>query len=147
MHLHDIAAHSAVSGPAAEARGATGAAMARTDDLNRIVRALQSGVPGVEACALVSGDGLLLASTLPPDLDGPQTSSTAATLRDLGARAAADLSRGDLQELLIRGTGGHALVVNAARGTLLLVLAVEAVRLGLLFLETRRALERLEKVL
>ncbi len=43
--------------------------MSRVDQLNRILRSLQSSSPDVEACALISEDGLIIASTLPQHVD------------------------------------------------------------------------------
>ena len=39
--------------------------MSRTEALNRILRALQIGSTDVEACALISDDGLMIASASP----------------------------------------------------------------------------------
>jgi len=121
--------------------------MARTDDLNRILRELQSRTPGVEGCALVSEDGLVVSSALPQHVDDARAAATASMLLELGVRAAADLERGGLEQALVRGEAGYALMVKAPRGALLLVLAARAARLGLLFLEVGRAVEQLERAL
>lgn len=121
--------------------------MSRVDDLNRILRALQSSSPDVEACALISEDGLMIASVLPQHVDETRIAGMSATLSSLGTRAASELERGDVQEVLVRGSEGYAAMMSSGHGTLLLGLASKQAKLGLLFLDMRRAIEDLRKVL
>jgi predicted regulator of Ras-like GTPase activity (Roadblock/LC7/MglB family) len=117
------------------------------DDLNRILRGLQSGTPDVEASALISDDGLIIASALPQHVEELRVAGMSSTLLSLGTRAATELERGDVEQVMIRGQDGYALMVTAAPGTLLLVLATKAARLGLIFLDVSRAVEQIKKVL
>jgi predicted regulator of Ras-like GTPase activity (Roadblock/LC7/MglB family) len=67
--------------------------MSRTEHLNKILRALQSSSPDVEASALISEDGLMIASALPQHVDETRVAGMSATLhepgraRGVGARA------------------------------------------------------------
>lgn len=121
--------------------------MSRVDTLNRILRALQSSAPDVEACALISDDGLMIASALPQHVDESRVAGMTATLASLGTRAATELERGEVQEVLVRGGSGYAVMMSSGHGTLLLALAAPKAKLGLLFLDMRRAIEDLRKVL
>jgi len=121
--------------------------MSRVDSLNKILRSLQSSSPDVEACALISDDGLMIASALPQHVDETRVAGMSATLSSLGARAATELERGEVQEVLVRGTEGYAAMMSAGHGTLLLAMASKQAKLGLLFLDMRRATEDLRKVL
>lgn len=121
--------------------------MSRLDQLNRILRALQSGSPDVEASALISEDGLMIASALPQHVDEARVAGMSATLLSLGTRAATELERGDVEEVLVRGNSGFAVMVAAAEGTVLLLLASKAAKLGLVFLDMRRAAAEIRKVL
>jgi predicted regulator of Ras-like GTPase activity (Roadblock/LC7/MglB family) len=121
--------------------------MSRVDDLNRILRTLQSGTPDIDASALISEDGLIIASALPQHVDELRVAAMSSTLLSLGSRASAELGRGDLEQVLIRGPGGYAVMVTAAQGTLLLVLTTQAAKLGLVFFELSRAVEQIKKVL
>ena len=121
--------------------------MSRVDSLNRVLRGLQSSSPDVEASALISEDGLMIASVLPQHVDEARVAGMSATLSSLGARAAAELERGDVEEVLVRGKQGYAVMMNAGSGTLLLCLASKAAKLGLVFLDMRRAIEEVRKVL
>jgi len=80
--------------------------MARIDDLNRILRALQSGTPDIEASALISEDGLIIASALPQHVEEMRVAGMSSTLLSLGTRAATELERGDVEQVMIRGQHG-----------------------------------------
>lgn len=121
--------------------------MARTDELNRILRTLQAGTPDIEASALISDDGLMIASALPQHLDEVRVAGMSSTLLSLGTRASMELERGGLQQVLIRGEQGYAVMVKASQGTMLLCLTTAEAKLGLIFLDMRRAVDDIRRVL
>jgi predicted regulator of Ras-like GTPase activity (Roadblock/LC7/MglB family) len=121
--------------------------MSRVDELNKILRVLQSGTPDIEACALISEDGLVIASALPQHIEETRVAGMSATLLALGTRAAAELSRGELEQVLIRGKQGFVVMVGAAPGTLLMTLTRPEAKLGLIFLDLGRAATDVRKVL
>lgn len=121
--------------------------MSRVENLNKVLRSLHSGSPDVEACALISEDGLMIASALPQHIDEARVAGMSATLLGLGTRAANELSRGQLEEVLIRGSDGFAVMLDAGSGTLLLALASKEAKLGLLFLDMRRAVDSIKRIL
>ncbi len=121
--------------------------MARVDDLNRILRTLQSGTPDIEASALITEDGLIIASALPQHIEEMRVAGMSSTLLNLGTRAATELGRGDVEQVMIRGGTGYAVMVTAAPGTLLLVLTTKNAKLGLIFLDVGRAVESIKKIL
>lgn len=121
--------------------------MSRLDSLNKILKKLQNESPGVEASALISEDGLMIASALPQDLDETHVGGMTATLLNLGTRAATELRRGEVHEVIVRGDDGYAVMISAGRGVLLLVLANEHAKLGLIFFDMREAITALKSVL
>jgi len=121
--------------------------MSRLDNLNRILKNLQSESPGVEASALISEDGLMIASVLSQDLDETRIAAMTATLLNLGTRAATELRRGEVHEVIVRGEHGYAVMISAGRGALLLVLANENTKLGLIFFDMREAIKTIRTVL
>lgn len=121
--------------------------MSRIDNVNRILRNLQSGTPDLEACALVSEDGLMIASALPQHVDDARVAGMTATLASLGERAADELERGNVEQVFVKGKNGYALMMQASDTTLLLILASRTAKLGLIFLDTQRAASQLAKLL
>lgn len=121
--------------------------MSRPEQLNHVLRALQSSTPEIEASALISEDGLMIASALPQHIDEMRVSGMSATLMSLGTRAADELSRGQMQQVIIRGDTGYAVMVRASSGTMLLALATQDAKLGLIFLDAGRAVKEIAKIL
>ena len=123
--------------------------MNRLDELNRILRKLQIDFPGIETSALISEDGLMIAraESMNMSMEETRVAGMAATLLNLGTRAAMELSRGAVQEVIVRGENGYAVVLSAGRGTLLLAVTNEASKLGLIFFDMREAIRALQKVL
>ena len=121
--------------------------MGRVETLNQVLRNLQSGTPDIEASALISDDGLMIASALPQHVEEVRVAGMGSTLLSLGTRAAVELARGDLNQVLIRGDEGYAVMVRAAEGTMLLVLTTKDAKLGLIFLDMSRAVADIKKVL
>lgn len=121
--------------------------MSRVENLNRVLKRLQSGSPDVEASALISDDGLIIASALPQDIDETRVAGMSATILSLGLRAAAELGRGTVEEVIVRGDHGYAVMLAAGRGVLLLTLANENAKLGLIFFDMREAASEVRQIL
>lgn len=121
--------------------------MNRVEQINQILRQLQMGTPDIEASALVSEDGLLIASALPQHVEEVRVAGMAATLLALGTRASVELDRGGLEQVLIRGQKGYVVMQSAAPGTVLVAMTTREAKLGLIFLDISRAIEQLKKVL
>jgi len=121
--------------------------MSRADELNRVLQRLQYDSPGVEASALISEDGLMIASVLSSGMDEARVAGMTATLLNLGSRAAVELSRGGLREVIVRGEHGYIVLVNAIRGALLLAVTNERAKLGITLFDMREAVRALSKVL
>jgi predicted regulator of Ras-like GTPase activity (Roadblock/LC7/MglB family) len=101
----------------------------------------------VEAAALVSEDGLMIASALPSDLDETRAAGMSATLLSLGTRAALELGRGEVQEVLVRGEFGYAVMISVGRGVLMLAVTNAQAKLGLVFFDMREAIASIKKIL
>lgn len=121
--------------------------MTRVEQLNHVLRALQNGSPDLEAAALISEDGLVIASALPQHIQEMRIAGMAATLLGLGERAANELVRGSLQQILIRGDEGYVVMTRAGTGTLLLTLTTREAKLGLVFYDMERAASEIRRIL
>ena len=109
--------------------------MSRTEALNAILRSIQAATPEIEA------------SALPQHVDEMRVAGMSSTLLSLGQRAATELQRGTLEQVLIRGKDGYVVMVGAASGTMLLVLATHEAKLGLIFLDMNKAVKDISKIL
>jgi hypothetical protein len=111
------------------------------------LRDLQASSTDVEASAIVSVDGLTMASALPSEIEEDRVSAMSAAMLSLGERIATELGRGQLDQVYIKGQTGYVILMSIAAEAVLTVLARDQAKLGLLFLDMRRAAEDLEKLL
>ena len=110
------------------------------------LREMQMAAPDIEASAVVSVDGLIMASALPADVEEDRVSAMSAAMLSLGERIASELGRGGLEQVYIRGDHGYVLVTAVGQEAVLTALAREGAKLGLIFLEMRRAAEHLSRI-
>lgn len=111
------------------------------------LREMQAASPDIEASAVVSADGLIIASALPVEVEEDRVSAMSAAMLSLGERIAGELGRGALEQVYIRGNLGYVLVTAVGQEAVLTALAREHTKLGLVFLEMRRAAESLESLI
>jgi predicted regulator of Ras-like GTPase activity (Roadblock/LC7/MglB family) len=119
----------------------------RTELMVDRLRDLQASSPDVEASAVVSVDGLTMASALPSDVEEDRVSAMSAAMLSLGERIASELGRGILDQVYIRGESGFVILMSVGEDAVLTVLAREQAKLGLLFLDMRRAAEDLTQLI
>ncbi|NIS79185.1 MAG: hypothetical protein GTO14_02950 [Anaerolineales bacterium] len=111
------------------------------------LRDLQASSPDVEASAVVSVDGLTIASALPSNVEEDRVSAMSAAMLSLGERIAGELGRGSLDQVYIRGKNGFVVLMSVGEEAVLTVLARDEAKLGLLFLDMRRAVADLTNLL
>jgi predicted regulator of Ras-like GTPase activity (Roadblock/LC7/MglB family) len=108
---------------------------------------LQVSTPDIEASAVVSVDGLIIASALPGDVEEDRVSAMSAAMLSLGDRIAGELGRGVLDQVYIRGASGYVILTAVGEEAVLTVLARQGAKLGLVFLDMRRAAEDLNRLI
>ena len=113
--------------------------------VNRL-REMQLASPEIEASAVVSVDGLIMASALPAEVEEDRVSAMSAAMLSLGERISGELGRGGLEQVYIRGDGGYVILTSVGEEAVLTALAREGAKLGLVFLEMRRAAEDLVRL-
>lgn len=106
--------------------------------LRPVIRRLQSTLSDVQGVAVVTGDGLPLATVLDNGADPDRFGAMCASLLALAAQAAQEIDRGRLRQVLIEGEEGTMLIVRAGDETVLAVAAGQSINTGRLFLEARK---------
>ena len=115
----------------------------RTEQMIERLRDLQVSSPSVEAAAIISVDGLSIASSMPADVEEDRVAAMSAAMLSLGERIAGELGRGVLDQVYIKGEAGYVILMAIGEEAVLTVLARKDARLGLIFLDMRRAVEDL----
>ncbi len=118
----------------------------RSDLLTNVLSELNGASADIEASAVISTDGLMMAAQLPAGLDEDRVGAMGAAMLSLGDRTAQELSRGKLEQVLIKGDSGYVLMTHAGSEAVLSVLAKSEARLGLIFLDVKRAAESIAKL-
>jgi predicted regulator of Ras-like GTPase activity (Roadblock/LC7/MglB family) len=111
------------------------------------LRELQASSPDIEASAIVSVDGLSIASALPQGVEEERVSAMSAAMLSLGERIASELGRGSLEQVYIKGEKGYVVLMSIGEEAVLTALAREGAKLGLIFLDMRRATEDISKLI
>jgi hypothetical protein len=111
------------------------------------LRDLQASSPDIEASAVVSVDGLTIASALPQGVEEDRVAAMSAAMLSLGERIASELGRGSLEQVYIKGENGYVVLMSVGEEAVLTALAREQAKLGLIFLDMRRATEALTKLI
>ena len=114
----------------------------RENTLEGVLNELQGSIPEIEACAIVSVEGLPIVSALPTDVDEAKVAAMTAAMLTLGEKAAMELGKGELEQVNIKGINGWLLVVQAGMNACLTVSTTANAKLGLIFLDMKRAAER-----
>ncbi len=111
----------------------------RTQRIIERLRDMRSTSPDIEASAVVSVDGLTIASDLPATTEEDRVSAMSAAMLSLGERIATELGRGGLDQVYVRGDNGYVLLNAVGEEAVLTVLCRRDAKLGLVFLDTKRA--------
>lgn len=119
----------------------------RTDLMVDRLRDLQATTPEVEASAVVSVDGLTIASSLPASFEEDRVSAMSAAMLSLGERIANELGRGTLDQVYVKGDDGYVILMSVGEEAVLTTLVREGARLGLIFLDMRRTADDLARLL
>jgi len=122
---------------------ATSRTQLMVDRLNQ----MQASSPDIEASAIVSVDGLTIASALPHGVEEDRVSAMSAAMLSLGERISGELGRGTLEQIYIKGDQGSVMLMSVGNDAVLTVLAREQAKLGLILLDIRRAVEDLSKLI
>jgi predicted regulator of Ras-like GTPase activity (Roadblock/LC7/MglB family) len=111
-----------------------------------VLRGLCAASDKVEATALVSHDGLIIASVMSQEVDADRFGAMCASLLALANRAAKEVSRGDLRQIILDGSLGPMLLTRAGEAGVLAVAASPAAKLGQLILDTRNTARALSEL-
>jgi len=118
----------------------------RADMLDSILSDLNGTSADIEASGVISTDGLMMAAQLPASMDEDRVGAMSAAMLSLGDRTAQELARGELEQVLVKGEKGYVLMTYAGKDAVVTVVAKSNAKLGLIFLDVKRAAESIEKL-
>ena len=121
-------------------------AKSRSDMMVERLRNMQAAAPDFEASAVVSVDGLIMASALQQGVEEDRVSAMSAAMLSLGERISNELGRAGLEQVYIKGNAGSIVLTSIGEEAVLTAMARRDAKLGMIFLEMRRAAEDLVKL-
>ena len=121
--------------------------MESVDTLDDLLKKLLGAIPEVKSAAIVSAEGLPIASALPQGVDETRIAAMTAALLSLSERAIIEMGKGDFDQLYIKGSEGYVLVMQAGPNAVLIVSTTKEVRLGSILLDSRRTSEKIARKL
>jgi len=110
----------------------------RSERIVQRLRDFRASIPYVEASAVVSADGLIVASDLPQGVEEDRVSAMSAAMLSLGDRIASELRRGELDQVYIHGVNGYVVLMSAGEEAVLTVLARKEAKLGLILYDMKK---------
>jgi uncharacterized protein len=121
-------------------------AKSRAEQMVERLRSMQAAAPDIEASAIVSVDGLIMASALQQGVEEDRVSAMSAAMLSLGERISSELGRAGLEQVYIKGDKGSIVLTSVGAEAVLTALARQEAKLGMIFLEMRRAAEDIVKL-
>ncbi|HEV3473309.1 MAG TPA: roadblock/LC7 domain-containing protein [Actinomycetota bacterium] len=121
--------------------------MTKADLLAQALDDFLATSPEVEAAAVVSADGLPMASALPPHVQEDRLAAMSAALLTLGERAAQNLGKGELAQVFVEGSEGHVILMSAGLSAVLVAVTSRDAKAGLILFEMRRAAGQVQRVM
>ena len=122
-------------------------ATSKADALKTILNSLSASSGDIQASAVVSTDGLMIASNFPAGLDEDRLAAMSAALLAMGERTARELDRGNLDQVFIKGEHGNIVMLSAGNEGVLTTLTSQNAKLGLVFLDMKRAAQEIARII
>lgn len=118
----------------------------RTEQLVERLRDLQASSGDIEGAAIVSVDGLSMASSLQGGIEEDRVSAMSAAMLSLGERISSELGRGELEQVQVKGQNGYVILTAVGEEAVLTVLARKEAKLGLILLDVSRTVTALAQI-
>ena len=115
-------------------------------EINTILHNLISTNSSIEGVALVTSDGLMISSHLSAEMDEDRISAMSAALLSLSERAVEELEKGTPEQVTLKGSNGYIVLTSAGEEAVLTVTTDVSAKLGLLYMDIKRAAKDLKGV-
>ncbi len=119
----------------------------KAEGLTTLLKEFEATASDIEASAVVSIDGLMIASALPQDVEEDRVAAMSAAMLSLGERTATELERGTLSEVYVKEETGYVVLMASGENAVLTALARPNARLGLVFLDMKRTAESISRLM
>ncbi|ACH82819.1 MULTISPECIES: roadblock/LC7 domain-containing protein [Acidithiobacillus] len=94
----------------------------RTKKMQSILAELNDGSADIDASAIISTEGLMLASAISGEVSEDRAGAVMASISSLADRAMREFKLGNLEQLVMKGHNGYALMIQAGDYAALIVI-------------------------
>lgn len=119
----------------------------KVEKINDVLRQLRSSCPEIIGSSVVSIEGFLIASVAPKEVDEELVSGMSAALLGVGEQISKEIMHAPLSQVFVKSEKGYVILNSIGNDAVLLLLVSGEAKLGLIFLEIRRILPELQKVI
>ncbi|MFX0138769.1 MAG: roadblock/LC7 domain-containing protein [Candidatus Hodarchaeota archaeon] len=121
--------------------------ISRGEAIVHILKELEVRSPDIEGTAVISTEGLVIASAMPEEMEEEHVAAISAIVLSLGERIVSELARGTLEQVYTKGEKGYVLIISCGSDALLVIIANQFAKLGMVFLDAKRTSKELVKFL
>lgn len=118
----------------------------KNEKLAKVLKALNQ-TANTGGAAVVTRDGLLIASDLSEGIDAEILAAMTAAMEGAAETALSELKQGNITQVIADAEKGKILTVSAGEKAILVVVASPKINLGLITLEMKRASEKISDIL
>lgn len=111
------------------------------------LRVLRTSTPDILGAVVVNMDGFVISSLIPSDADEDLIAGMAASLLGVSERISSDLMGADTEQVFVRSPQGYVVLTSISNDAALVLLVSREAKLGLIFLEVKRAAGGLAQLL
>lgn len=115
----------------------------RASAIRSVLRELNASSNEVTASAAITTDGFIIGAVLGEGVDADRFGAMCASLLALAERAAQEIGRGKLKQVLVEGETGLMLLVHAGDNAVLAVASKPSINLGMIFIEARKSAQKI----
>ena len=117
----------------------------KSEKLSEILKKLkQSG--GMESVAIITRDGLLVASELSESVDGETLAAMTATMTGAAETAMSELKKKEIARIIVESSDSKLISMGAGKKAILVCMVSEKAKLGFVLLEMEKASKQIEGV-
>ena len=120
--------------------------VASPEEIRRILKDLQASTPDIEASALVSTDGAIIASELPPEIEEAKISAVTIAMVFLGEKSTKNLAGGELKQMHVKGENGHILLTSIGKKIMFIGKIRENAKMRSVFLNLKKTEGKLAEI-
>jgi predicted regulator of Ras-like GTPase activity (Roadblock/LC7/MglB family) len=119
----------------------------RSQEIQQTLEKLKASSPEIEATALVSEEGFVIASAISEGLEEERVAAVSAAFQSLADRCAAELGKGQPRQHFIQADLGYIAMMLVGEGVCLTILSSSFAKPGMLLLDMKRTAKELRDLL